>query len=312
MRPTYPHKPIGSIEALAKSLGLTEIELIKIADESNKYFFVAKKVEKEDKSIRLTYDVKIELKRIHEKICQSLLRKVNYPDYIQGSVRGKDYLSNCQVHTNKKIVIKEDISNFFPSITKKVIHEVWAGFFNFPNDVSQLLAELVTFNGNLVQGQKPSSFLCNLILWERESKLVEEFSKKGYQYTRYVDDITVSCTRNMSKTEQSYIIGKIYGMLKSIGVSLNKKKHKVMSNGVKQELHRVNLNTENPTLPKKERAKINAAVFQCEQEYKNNKNSIQYKKLFNSTMGRVNTLNRMHPVIGKKLKEQLQVIKPKT
>jgi hypothetical protein len=310
MKPTYPYRPIGSIETLSKVLGVTVQELIKLSHNSNNYFFVAKKVKKEDGSIRLTHDVQHDLKRIHEKICHSLLKKVDYPDYIQGSVKGKDYLSNCQAHTNKKIVIKEDISNFFPSITQKVIHEVWAGFFNFPNDVSKVLTELVTLNGALVQGGKTSSFLCNLVLWERESKLVTNLSEKGYQYTRYVDDISVSCARNISKEEQSYIIGKIYGMLKSIGTTPNKKKHKIMSDGTRQELHRVNLNTGNPTLPKKERAKIKAAVFQCEKSYKNSVTSPEYLKQFNSAAGRVNTLNRMHPAIGIKLKKRLLLIKP--
>lgn len=173
-RPIYPHKPIGSVEALSKVLGLTKNELINLACKSNEYFFVAKRIEKEDKSIRLTYDVKPELKQVHEKISSSLLKQVNCPDYIQGGVKGKDYLSNCQIHTNKKVVIKEDVSNFFPSISQKIIHEVWAGFFNFPNDVSQLLSELVTLNGYLVQGGKTSGFLCNLVLWERESKLAYE------------------------------------------------------------------------------------------------------------------------------------------
>lgn len=309
-RPKYPYKPIGSIESLSKVLGLTKDELIALACKSNKCFFIAKRVEKEDKSIRLTYDVKPELKRVHEKICCSLLKKVNYPSYIQGGVKGKDYLSNCQIHTNKKVVIKEDISNFFPSISQNIVHQVWAGFFNFPNDVSQLLTELVTFNGYLVQGGKSSGFLCNLALWNRESKLVADLSEKGYEYSRLVDDITVSCTRNISKEEQSYIIGKIYGMLKSIGANPNKSKHKIMSNGIRQQLHRVNLNTDRPTLSKSARAKIKTAVFQCERAHTNNINPIQYKRQFESTMGRVNTLNRMHPTMGKQLIERLQKIKP--
>jgi hypothetical protein len=310
MKPLYPHDPIGSIEVLSKVLDLTTDNLIKLYHNSNDYFFIAKRVEKEDKSIRLTYDVRYELKRVHEKICHEFLKKVKYPNYIQGSVKGKDYLSNCRIHTNKKIVIKEDVSNFFPSISKKVVHEVWAGFFNFPNDVSKVLTELVTLNGYLVQGEKPSSFLCNLVLWEREPKLVEELSKKGYKYTRYVDDITISSARNMSKKELSYIVSKIYGMLKSIGVNPNKAKHKVMPNGIRQELHRVNLNTEKPTLSKNERAKIKTAVFQCEQSYKINANSQEYLEKFNSVMGRVNTLNRMHLAQGKQLKSRLQKIKP--
>ncbi|AEG01600.1 reverse transcriptase family protein [Methylomonas methanica] len=310
IKPTYLHKPIGSIESLAKSLGLSKEDLIELASNSNEYFFIAKKVEKPDKSIRLTYDVKPRLKQIHEKICCNLLKKVNYPDYIQGGVRGKSYLSNCQNHTHKKIVIKEDVSNFFPSISKKIIHEVWAGFFHFPSDVSELLSELVTFNGYLVQGGKASGFLCNLVLYDRESKLVEEFSKKGFKYTRFVDDITISCLRNITKDEQTYIIRKTYGLLKSIEVNPNKRKHKIMSNGVQQQLHGVNLNTNKPTLPKAERKKIEAAVFQCEKAHSENSNSIQYIKQFNSAMGRVNTMKRMHPKAGQALLERLCKIKP--
>lgn len=310
MRPIYPHEPIGSIDALSKVFGLEIAELLGITKNSNQYFFVAKKAKKKDGSIRLTYDVKPELKRIHEKICSHLLKKVDYPNHIQGGVKGKDYVSNCRIHTNKKVVLKEDVSNFFPSISKKIVHEVWTGFFNFPNDVAQVLAELVTLDDRLVQGGKASGFLCNLILWEREPKLVSEFAKKGYVYTRFVDDITVSCTRNISKNEQQYIIRKIYGMLKSVGVNPNKSKHKIMSNAVNQQLHRVNLNAESPTLSKQERAKIKTAVFQCEKTHENNINSIEYETLFNSAMGRVNTLCRMHPKEGNALKIRLKKVKP--
>lgn len=311
MHPSYPHEPIGGIKALSKVFGLERDELIEIANNSNRYFFVAKIANKKDGSIRLTYDVKPELKRIHEKICSHLLKKVDYPSYIQGGTKGKDYVSNCRIHINKKVVLKEDVSNFFPSISKKIIHEVFAGFFKFPHDVAQILAELVTFKGKLVQGGKASGFLCNLIFWEREPKLVLDLSQRGYVYTRFIDDITVSCTRNISNREQTYIIGKIYGMLRSVDANPNKSKHKVMSNGVKQQLHNVNLNAEIPTLPKKERSKIKTAVFQCEQAHEKNMNPVEYEKLFNSAMGRVNTLCRMHSKKGNELKIRLQKVKPK-
>ena len=78
-----------------------------------------------------------------------------------------------------------------------------------------------------------------------------------------------------------------------------------MSDGTRQELHRVNLNSGKPTLPKKEREKIKEAVFQCEQAYKSGVTSPEYLKQFNSAVGRVNTLNRMHPAMGTKLKKRL-------
>lgn len=76
MRPIYPHSPIGSVEALSKVFGLTKEDLVTLAKKSNEYFYITKIIEKEDKSFRITYDVKTELKNIHEKICSSLLKKV--------------------------------------------------------------------------------------------------------------------------------------------------------------------------------------------------------------------------------------------
>lgn len=310
MRPIYPHKPIGSIEALGKPLGLPIEEILYFSEQADKYYFIAKQIVKEDKSIRTTYDVKPELKHIHEKIKNTFFKKVIFPNYIQGGVKRKDYLSNCALHLNKKVVIKEDISNFFPSISEEIVHQVWAGFFNFPNDVAQILTKLTTYKGFVVQGCKTSGYICNLVLWNREAKLAKEFSNKGYQYSRLVDDITISCSGFLSKKEQSEIVGRVYGMLKSINVNPNKTKHQVMSNRVSQQLHRVNIKSDQPTLPKNERAKIKAAVFQCEQLYGKMKTTVEYKMLFNSTIGRVNTLGRMHPKMGSTLKERLNNVKP--
>ena len=55
-------------------LRVTVQEFIKLSYNSNNYFFVAKKVKKEDGSIRLTHDAQQELKRIHEKICRSFFK----------------------------------------------------------------------------------------------------------------------------------------------------------------------------------------------------------------------------------------------
>lgn len=312
MTPKYPHKPLARVESLCLALGLSENKLKELQNKSDSLFFVTNEIVKPDKSIRQTFDVNPELKRVHERICSTFLRKVKYPLYLQGSIKERDYLSNCAVHTNQKLVISEDVTNFFPSISASIVHQMWVGVFRLSNEIAEILTDLVCFNGWLVQGAKPSSYICNLILWNREALLVEELQSRGLTYTRYVDDITVSSPNSLSKASITEILSKIYGMLASVNARPNRKKHQVMPNGQRQSVHRVNVNHETPTLPKNERNKVKAAVYQCEKEFASEQSTEDYQSLYNRTLGRVNNLKRMHPKMGKELVVRLKKVKPHT
>ncbi|HAS6292701.1 TPA: RNA-directed DNA polymerase [Vibrio vulnificus] len=310
MKPTYPHQPVAKLDSLALALGLTHSELIELASVANSMYFVTRVIEKPDGSKRITHDVKARLKRVHERINSVFLKQVSYPSYLQGSLKGRDYLSNTKQHINKHIIISEDISNFYPSISNKVVHEVWVGCFGFSNEVASCLTALVTHNGHLVQGGKTSSYISNLVLWSRESKLVEELKRKGTTYTRYVDDVTVSSPRPLSKSEITNAISSVYGLFKTINVKPNRTKHEVMSKGKRQTVHRVNVSAGRPTFSKKERSKIKTAVFQCEQLFPKASTTQEYLSMYRSALGRVNTLARLHKKEADSLKERLKAIQP--
>lgn len=285
-------------------------QLKELKEKSDSFFFITEKKKKQDGTVRIIYDVKHELKSVHRKITRKLLRKVNYPDYLKGSLPKRDYLDNANAHTSSKCIITEDIKNFFPSIRKDIVISIWKNIFHFPHDVAETLAELITYKGYLVQGCVASSYIANLALWYKEPELVKELHERGFTYTRYVDDISVSSKRIITRKEKSEIVRKIHIILSSIGVKLNRKKHKIMPRNENQKIHRINLNTKNPTLPKNERRKIESAVYQCEQMFNSSSNSQEYENLFNSTLGRVNMLSRLHNSLAAKLKCRLEKIKP--
>lgn len=299
------------MDILTKVLGLKDTNQLKeLKENSDSFFFIAKKEKKRDGTIRITYDVKSGLKLVHKKITRKLLKKVNYPDYLKGSLPKRDYLDNADAHTSSKCIITEDIKNFFPSIRKDIVISIWKNIFHFPHDVAETLAELITYKGCLVQGGTASSYIANLALWYKEPALVKELHDQGFRYTRYVDDISVSSKTIITPKEKTKIIRKIHIMLSSIGVKLNRKKHKIMPRNESQKIHRINVNTNNPTLPKNERRKIGSAVYQCEQMFNSSSNSQEYENLFNSTLGRVNMLSRLHDSLAAKLKCRLEKIKP--
>ena len=177
--PIYPYKPIGSLEVLANVLGIRDIdELLLIKKHSDNFFFVASVIEKRDGTLRNTYDIKHKLKSIHRKIKNVFLKKIYYPEYLQGSLAKRDYLTNANIHTNSKCILTEDIRNFFPSISKDIVVSIWKNIFHFPYDVSETLAELITYKGFLVQGSPVSSYIANLALWYKEPELVNTLSQK--------------------------------------------------------------------------------------------------------------------------------------
>ncbi len=313
MTPSYPHKPIANVASLCKLLDLSEIELNQLLIKSWSQYRIHERRLKEDGSERLIYSIQPELKRIHKNITYRILKQVTYPSYIHGSVQGKDYISNISQHTGKTIVISEDITNFFPSLKSKVIHEIWVGFFNFPNEIAEILTKLVTYKGALVQGCPASSYLANLVLWGREEAIYQEFKDLGITYTRYVDDVTISSADHLRRSDISKSISKIYSMFRTIGTKPNRGKHKVMSNSVNQSVHNINVNSGKPTMPRKRRDIIRATVHKCEISFEaGNSHSPEYEKQYNVATGKVNNLKRMHVDVADKLLARLKQIKPYT
>ncbi|MBI6510073.1 reverse transcriptase family protein [Proteus sp. DFP240708] len=311
MKPHYLNKPISSISSLAKCLQTTVDELQNLSTNADKYFFLANRVQKEDGSYRDTYDVRQRLKIIHDKITKNILKKVYYPDYLQGSLAKKDHISNAEIHSGKKVIIKGDISNFFPSISKDIIYQIWIEFFNFSKEVAELLSRLTTFNGKMVQGCKTSSYLANLVLWSREYKFVNLLKSQGFTYTRYVDDVHVSSERIMHKSEKTKIISRIYNLFASINVRPNRKKQEIMPRNQQQIVHKLNVDKSTPNMPKQKRNEIRKLVFICGKAFEDNNITLsEYTKNYNTVMGKVNYLRRLHPKCGNLLLSNLRSISP--
>ena len=86
--------------------------------------------------------------------------------------------------------------------------------------------------------------------------------KKDSIYSRYIDDISISSKSGFSKEDKYYVVGKVYAMMFSNGFKPKRRKHQIQNRKSSISVHNLNLISEKPTLPKKERGKIRAAVFQ--------------------------------------------------
>ena len=131
------------------------------------------------------------LKLIQTRIKKNILDKINFPNYIQGGIKGSSNISNARLHLGNKYKFTSDIKGFFPSITPKHVYNAFCSLGIHP-EVSRILTILTTYKGRLPQGTPTSSHIANLVFISIDEKINAFCKSKGIFYTRYIDDITLS------------------------------------------------------------------------------------------------------------------------
>ncbi len=304
LKPHYPFEPIGTIDALARVLGVDSGRLVAIATNADRLYRLAKPIIKADGSIRQPFDALPPLKEIHRALKVRVLVRVRYPSYLTGSLVGRDYRANAGLHAGSKIVMCEDVRDVFPSITVPAVRDVWQRLFQFPPRVAELLTQICTKDGALPQGAIPSSYIANLVLWRFEPDLHARLAAGGLVYSRYVDDIVVSSKRSLTKDDQTQVVGAVYGMLAKAGLRAKRRKHERFTASQRMVTTKLVVNRR-AALPKEMRAKIRASVHRVELLSQAGLLDAEGLRLQRSVAVRVGQLGRFHPRLAVQLKERL-------
>ncbi|MGU7816985.1 reverse transcriptase family protein [Burkholderia sp. AW49-1] len=307
-RPIYPHERILSVQSLCRALGTSEPMLRAIAARAPHLYIGPKPKPKKYGGVRYVFDTKAPLKPLLKKINGVFFRQVCFPQYLTGSLAGRDFVSNVEIHRDSMYAITEDIAGFFDHITADHVYRIWHEFFAFGEDVSILLTQLTTKDGRVFQGTPTSSYLANLAFWDKEPTLVAKLASRNIRYSRYVDDITMSSAVPLTADSKSWAIAQAYAMVGSGGFKAQRKKHASFAANKPIRIMGLNANRQ-PTLPKQERAKIRAAVFQLERSLRRAEPDAEFRSRFNAVSGKVGRLKRLHPQEGAALRLRLDQIR---
>ncbi len=274
--------------------------------------------QKKDKSVRVTFDAFQPLKKVQRKIVDRLLVHVIYPHYLHGGIRDvnspRSPFSNARPHLGAKSITLQDVTNFFPSISRDKVKSIFSDFFRFEEKVSELLSLLVTKDGFVPQGASTSSYLANLVFWDVEPRLVDWINAQGFTYTRFADDITISSKLVIDETQWAEVISKVTGMLASKGFKQKRTKLHVLKRG--QAITRggksealvvtgLGIAGKATGVVKAERYRIKAAVRQFEIAIESGGRLEDVMHLYHSAMGRVGRLLACGQPSGIKLKKRL-------
>lgn len=122
--------------------------------------------------------------------------------------------------------------------------------------------------------------------------MVRYFESLGLNYTRYIDDITISTDRELTFLEISEIKEKIYALLTAKGFKVNRKKSQLMSKGTRMSVHRVVVNNEILNISRENKSNLRAALHQLKARIKSKEPISDIIKSIKSIKGRINSLKR--------------------
>jgi hypothetical protein len=276
-----------------------------VAATANSSYRLAKPITKPDGSIRQPFDALEPLKTIQRRIKERILSNVVFPDYLTGSLKGRDAFKNAELHANSRTVVCEDIAGFFPSTTSALVEKIWSEFFHFSPDVALLLTQLTTKDGALPQGAITSSHLANLAFFKSEHELYVQLQSEGISYSRYVDDITASSMRQLSTIELTKLVSRIYGMMLANGFKAKRTKQEIQRRNCQMKVTKLLVNNK-VAIPPKQRQALRAAVYQLERQLADGaQENIQAQ--LDSLSGRIGRLRKLHPVEGDALRQRLKL-----
>ena len=308
-RPRYPHQRIQSVASLSAALSVPEGELVSLAKIASTQYRPAKPIAKPDGSVRRPLDALPRLKHVQRQIQIKLLREVEYPPYLTGSLPGGSPRANAILHTAPSIVISEDIEHFFPTTRSELVYRVWADFFGFSEEVANVLTSLTTRYGFLPEGARTSSYLANLVFWDCEPILVEQLAASGARYSRYVDDVTLSSATPLTAAQINRCIALVYGMFRLRGYKAKRRKHEIVRANAPMRVTKLLVN-KRPALPKEDRKAVRTAVYELESMLNSGLPLPQdIQSQVNSASGRVSRLSQFHPTMGAQLKVRVSKLR---
>jgi hypothetical protein len=201
---------------VAKALGLTCSELRFLAFHSEAQtvaHYTQFEVPKRSGGKRVLSAPKPDMAKAQEFILHEVLEKLPTEAPAHGFIKGRSTVTNAQQHQGQAVVMNQDLSDFFPTITFPRVRGLFCRM-GYSPAVATILALLTTecprvratYQGKtyfvatglraLPQGACTSPALSNQIAKKLDRRLAGYAEKHAFTYTRYADDLTFSAGKD--------------------------------------------------------------------------------------------------------------------
>ncbi|ODZ32867.1 reverse transcriptase [Vibrio parahaemolyticus] len=184
--------------------------------------------------------------RINERITKIVLSQVPINSSACGFVPNKSYYDFLKPHIKGYYFLRLDIKNFFHSIPKKYVEELFKQYFSDKKNEQkysslELALMSVLYKTNIFDDEKdkivlpigfPSSPVISNILFRKIDILIQKFcEEKNIIYSRYADDMLFSSSKS-NYLHSEYFEREISFFLSTLALKLKRRKRKATENTI--------------------------------------------------------------------------------
>jgi hypothetical protein len=240
---------------------------------------------------------------------------------------GRSAVSYAQPHVGRRIVLRLDLRDFFPSVRAARVRALFrtAGY---PPDVARTLAGLCTNvvpadvwqdgdpakaalrafceTAHLPQGAPTSPALANLCAYRLDCRLSRLASRARAVYTRYADDLAFSGDDELARSARRFQVAVCRIALEE-GFEVNTRKTRFMRRAGRQHLAGVVVN-DRLNCPRESYDRLKAILTNCLRHGPADQNRDGVADFRAHLAGRIAHLARLNPARGQRLRELFERI----
>jgi hypothetical protein len=281
---------------------------------------------KKDGGLRLIEAPKERLKELQRILLAEILDRIPVHPAAHGFVKGRSIRSFAVPHTGKRVVLRMDLQDFFPSISGRRVHALFrtAGY---PDSVAGLLGGLccnaaprslwsrpgsadevellrdaheLYSKPHLPQGAPTSPSLANLCAYRTDCRLTGLAKSAGADYTRYADDLAFSGGEQFDRCAERFAAHAAAILLEE-GFTVRQRKTRIMRQGVRQYLAGLTVNR-GVNIVRADFEKLKAILTNCARLGPDSQNHDGHADLKAHLGGRIGFVASINPAKGQRLR----------
>jgi hypothetical protein len=275
---------------------------------------------------RLLEQPKARIKALQRKLLHEVLDRIPAHWAAHGYCKGRSVSSYAEPHVGKRIVLRLDLRDFFPSVRAARVRALFrtAGY---PPEVARTLAGLCTnvvpgdvFDGDparvaarafyqrahLPQGAPTSPALANLCAFRLDCRLSRLASRVKAVYTRYADDLAFSGDEELARNARRFQV-LVCRIALEEGFEVNTRKTRFMRRGGRQHLAGVVVN-DRLNCPREAYDRLKAMLTNCLRHGPAGQNRDGVLDFRAHLAGRIAHLTQLNGARGQRLRELFERI----
>lgn len=277
--------------------------------------------------IRMVEAPKSRLKAIQRRILSEILECIPAHEAAHGFRRGRSIMTFAAPHVRKRVVLKIDLQDFFPSIAAARIRALFRTV-GYPEGVADLLAGLCTnatpldaWEGDmnhlaawrmhqtrwlyakphLPQGAPTSPALANLCAYRMDCRLRGLAHSANAVYTRYADDLAFSGDHDFERVAKRFHLH-VCAIVIEEGFSVHHRKTRIMRQAVRQRLTGMIVN-QRLNIPRGDFNRLKATLTNCIRFGAQSQNRSGHADYRGHLEGRISFVEMVNPAKGRRLRD---------